>query len=120
MTFIPAHPTELVAEALNRFGPDLSGAEKFIKNTISDMEILGHIKRVPWVVHSIVDRRGALHFIVMPETLVDRITKYSENEGEHVFFDEDAQITTRSSNPFVGVTEHAKAVEQHLNKHVRN
>jgi hypothetical protein len=126
MTFLPDHPTELVAEALNRFGPKMDtpearkDAERFIRETLASIEEQGLLSPVPWFVHVTMDTDSNIHFIVVPEPLVNRATRHVEKGGKHVLIDTATNVTTETAGLLSGIAEHANNVEQHLNKHKRN
>ena len=126
MTFIPKHPTELVAEALNRFGPQMdtpearTGAERFIRDTLASIEEQGFLRSVPWFIHISLDRDDQLHFIVVPEPLMNRATRHLESDDCHVLIDVATNVTTETESLLSGIADHALNVEKHLNKHNRN
>ena len=126
MSFKPTHPTELVAEAINRFGDKIDtpearkSAERFIRETLASIEEQGLINPVPWFVDVSVSRDGCAHFVVVPEVLIDRATRHVERGGNHVLIDAVTNVTTERDTLLSGIADHALSVEKHLNKHTRN
>lgn len=127
MTFVPKHPTELVAEVVNRFGYRLDtpgarkSAEQFIKDTLSDIEKRGLLKPVPWVARVVMGPDNEVHFVVMPETLIGRDTRYSEDGKKHIFVDAATCVTTEANDGLLScMADHADNIEQYLNKHTRD
>jgi hypothetical protein len=126
MTFDPKHPSEIIAEAINRFGADLSQVVvreqicQFILSCLSDMELTGRMARVPWCVSVSLSPLGVIEFLVLPDSLKNRATRYVQEASIHVIVDVDTGVTTEATDLFVGLTQHARDVEQYLNAHYRN
>lgn len=126
MTFNPKHPSEIVAEAINRFGVDLSEVTvreqicQFILSCLSDMELMGRMARVPWCVSVSLSPLGELEFLILPDSLKNRATRYVQEAGTHVITDVDTGVKTETTDLFAGLTQHARDVEQYLNTHYRN
>lgn len=126
MMFVPNHPAEIIAEALNRYGADLSTPEvrdqirQFIVDCLSSLEQRGHLARVPWCVAVSASPLGDLEFLVIPHSLRNRVTRYTQRGDTHLITDVDTAVTTEAANLLVGLTQHAEAVEKYLNAHYRN